>query len=222
MTTFSGRRLLALAATLWVVSALFASQSVEAGRYGAWKSQTLAISGSAASSVIAGSPYSFKPTLSSGAVKPVFSIANKPTWASFSLATGSLAGTPATSNLATTGNIVISAIDGLSSASLAPFSISVLASPAPVVSATSGSATLSWLPPTQNTDGSSLSNLAGCNLYYGTSATALSNKVVVSNAGLTSYFVDNLAAGTYYFWITAYSGAGTESALSTVGSKRVL
>ncbi len=222
MTTLNSRLLAAFLTTMCLASGLLASQPAEAGRYRAWRTQSLSISGTPASSVVAGSPYSFKPTISSGASNPTFSIANKPAWASFSLSTGSLTGAPASSDLATTSNVVISVSDGLSSASLAPFSISVLAATAAVATTTSGSATLSWLPPTQNTDGSSLTNLAGYNLYYGPSATALTSKIVVSNAGLTSYFVGNLASGTYYFGITAYSGSGAESALSSVGSKTVL
>lgn len=222
MSTSPDRMLTALMATVWVLATLFGSTPVEAARYRAWKSQTLTISGTPASTVTAGSPYSFTPTLSAGAVKPAFSITNKPAWASFSLATGSLSGTPTIQDIAITRHIVISVIDGLASASLPPVDLSVLAAPALVATATSGSATLSWLPPTQNTDGSSLNDLAGYTIYYGKTMTTLDNKIVVNNAGLTSYFVGNLAAGTYYFGITAFSSKGAESGMSALGSKTLL
>ena len=84
-----------------------------------------------------------------------------------------------------------------------------------------GSASLAWTPPTQNTDGSSLTNLAGYTIYYGPGPTSLSNKVVIANPGLSTYLVGNLASGTYYFGITAYTTLGTESAMSNIGSKTI-
>jgi hypothetical protein len=84
-----------------------------------------------------------------------------------------------------------------------------------------GSATLSWTPPTQNSDGSALVTLAGYRVYYGTSAGNLSQTIQLSNPGLTSYVVGNLASGTYYFAIAAYTSSGVEGALSNVGSKTV-
>jgi hypothetical protein len=48
-----------------------------------------------------------------------------PAWASFDTTTGRLTGTPAGTNVGTYSNIVISVSDGPSSASLAPFSITV-------------------------------------------------------------------------------------------------
>lgn len=84
-----------------------------------------------------------------------------------------------------------------------------------------GLATLNWAAPTTNSNGSSLTNLAGYNVYYGTSPRSQSggypNKI---NAGdVTSYTVQGLAPGTYYFAVTAYNAAGVESAYSTEVSK---
>src|SRR5207248_8287981 len=89
------------------------------------------ISGSPATSVVAGQNYSFTPTTTdpSGGTL-TFSISNPPSWATFSTSTGQLSGTPATGNVGTYSNIVISVSDGMQSASLAAFSISVTA-PAP-------------------------------------------------------------------------------------------
>jgi hypothetical protein len=77
---------------------------------------------------------------------------------------------------------------------------------------TSGVATLDWLPPTENSDGSVLTNLAGYTVYYGTSPGDLSQSVKVTNPGLTAYSVTNLPSGTWYFSVTSYSAAGVESA----------
>jgi hypothetical protein len=87
--------------------------------------------------------------------------------------------------------------------------------------ASNGAATLSWTPPTQNTDGSSVTNLAGYNIYYGTSPEDLTTKIQVTNAGLTAYTVADLGAGTYYFSVSAYTANGVESAPSAVGSKTI-
>jgi hypothetical protein len=144
-----------------------------------------------------------------------FSISNKPGWASFSTADGTLSGTPAATDLGDFNAIVISVADGAQTASLASFKISVAAG-------NSGSATLSWTPPTQNTDDTTITNLGGYNIYYGSDATAMNNKIQVTNPGLTSYTITGLGAGTHYFGITAYTTNGVESDLSGVGSASIM
>jgi hypothetical protein len=142
-------------------------------------------------------------------------VQNQPSWASFNATTGTLSGTPTSAG--SYSNIVISVSDGYSSASLAPFSITVN-QPS---TATSGTATLSWIAPTTNTDGSALTDLAGYKVYYGTSPSSLTNVVNVANAGATSYTISSLSGATWYFGVTAYTTSGDESALSTVVSKSV-
>jgi hypothetical protein len=137
-----------------------------------------------------------------------------PAWASFNSTTGALSGTPTSAQLGSYAGIVISTSDGHATTSLPAFTVTV-------TGAASGSATLSWTPPTQNSDGTALTDLAGYNLYYGTSAGTLSNKIALANAGLTAYTLASLSTGTYYFALTAYNSAGAESALSNVGSKSV-
>jgi hypothetical protein len=83
-------------------------------------------------------------------------------------------------------------------------------------------ATLSWTTPTQNRDGTTLTNLAGYRIAYGTSPTALTQAVQVANPSAVSYTLSNLAPGTYYFALRAYTSNGTESALSNVLSKTIL
>ena len=176
------------------------------------------ISGSPATSVVAGSPYGFTPTASDPGGKALsFSVQNKPSWAAFSISTGALSGTPTTAQVGTYGNIIITVSDGTATAALKSFSIAVTA---PVTS-TTGSATLTWTAPTQNTDGSPLTNLAGYHIYYGTSAGSLSNMVAVSTAGATTYTIGNLSAATWYFGVKSYTTSGNESGLSNVGSKTI-
>lgn len=178
-----------------------------------------AISGAPATSVIAGSAYRFKPTATDANSDTLgFSVSNKPGWASFSTATGELTGTPTSANVGSYPSINISVSDGKATASLTPFSISVTApaSSAPIT----GNATLTWIPPTTNTDGSTLTNLAGYKIYYGTSASNMGSSVSVSN-GLTAYVINNLNSGTWYFAISSINTSGVESALSTVVSKTI-
>lgn len=174
------------------------------------------ITGTAPSSVLAGSAYSFQPTASDANGDALtFSIANAPSWAAFSTSTGRITGTPSAAQVGTYSAIVVTVSDGKTTTSLPAFSVTVNA-------VVLGSATLSWTPPTQNSDGSALVDLSGYNVYYGTSSTTMTNKVAITNPGLTSYLVGNLGSGTYYFAITAYSSTGAESAMSSVGSKTVL
>ncbi len=84
-----------------------------------------------------------------------------------------------------------------------------------------GSASLSWVAPTQRTDGSPFSDLAGYRIYYGTTPNSYQNTVNVQGAGMTRYVVENLSQGTWYFRIAAVDSAGTESAPSNSASKTV-
>ncbi len=172
------------------------------------------ISGTPATSVAVNASYSFQPTASDpeGATL-AYSISNKPGWATFSTTTGRLSGTPTAAG--TTSNIVIGVSDGSNSVSLPAFSIAVNSAPA------TGSATLSWVAPTQNTDGTSLGNLAGYRIVYGTSSSALNQTITISNPSVTSYVVEQLASGTWYFAVKAYTSAGAESSQSNVASKTI-
>jgi hypothetical protein len=158
--------------------------------------------------VVAGSAYSFRPTFSEPAGATVtFAISNLPAWATFNAATGTLSGSPAVANVGQSQQIVISVSDGSATAALAPFTISV-------TQPSSGVATLTWTAPTLNADGSPVTDLAGYHVYYGLSASALTNVVAVDNAASTSYVVNNLAPGTWYFAVTAFNSDNIESGLS--------
>jgi hypothetical protein len=173
------------------------------------------ISGLPATSVNAGAAYSFRPTASDANGDALtFSVANRPAWATFSTSTGQLSGTPTAAQAGAYSNIVISVTDGRASASLPAFSIAV-------TQTTSGTATLSWAGPTLNTDGSALTTLAGYRIHYGASADAMTQSIQIANPGLTTYVIENLAPGTYYFAVRAYTSNGAESDYSNVASKVV-
>jgi hypothetical protein len=86
---------------------------------------------------------------------------------------------------------------------------------------TAGSATLSWQPPTLNTDGTPLADLAGYHIFYGESPNSLTQSIVVAGASAVSYEITGLTAGTWYFAVAADAADGTESALSEVTSKTI-
>jgi hypothetical protein len=182
---------------------------------------TATISGTPMTGITVGTNYSFTPTASDsdgGALK--FTIQNPPAWASFNASTGRLAGSPKITDTGTTLNIVITAADGKASAALPAFSITVTGTPA-APSPTSGSATLSWVAPTEDVTGTALTDLAGYNIYYGTSSGSLSQKVEVTTAGATGYELTGLTTGTWYFTVTAYTSSGQESARSPLSSKTI-
>ena len=84
-----------------------------------------------------------------------------------------------------------------------------------------GSATVSWTAPTQNIDGSPITDLTGYNIYYGKSPTALTSVIAVNNPASGSHTIGNLAAGTWYFGVRAYNGQAEVSPLSAVLSKGI-
>lgn len=84
-----------------------------------------------------------------------------------------------------------------------------------------GKAQLQWTPPTTNTDGSSLTNLAGYTALYGVSATALVSTVLINSPSANTHTVDNLAPGTWFFSVRARTSTA-ESANSNVVSKAVV
>jgi len=168
------------------------------------------ISGSPPSTVSAGEPYSFTPRASDPDSSTLrFSISGKPSWATFDVVTGRLSGNTTSADVGLYRNITISVTDGTSSASLPAFAIEVVAA-----GAATGSVTLAWTPPTQNEDGSQISDLAAYRIYWGTESGRYRNSVLVNNPSVTRYVVDNLAPGTYEFVATSINSAGIESRFS--------
>jgi hypothetical protein len=176
------------------------------------------ISGTPATTATVGVAYSFQPSASDADGDTLaWTIENRPAWLTFNTATGRLSGTPSATG--TASSIVIRVSDGTASAALPAFSITTGAAPAP--SPTTGSATLSWQAPTQNTDSSALTDLAGYHIVYGTSETMLNQIITVPTAGTTRYVIDGLSRGTWYFAVRAYTSGGAESANSAIASKTI-
>ena len=84
----------------------------------------------------------------------------------------------------------------------------------------SRSANLSWVAPATNTDGSTVLDLAGYRIYYGTSPGNYSNTLTV-NSSTSNYLVENLSPGTWYFAVAAFDTSANESSKSAEVSKTI-
>ena len=166
------------------------------------------ISGSPKRGVTLNQMYDFTPKASDPDGDSLsFNIQNKPSWADFDPKTGRLYGQPTLGDIGTYSNIVVSVSDGEVSTSLAAFTITVS-------QVSLGSVTLSWNPPTENTDGTPLTDLAAYRIYFGTRSGQYDNEIQIDNPGITTYVVDNLSPDTYYFSATAVNTSGMESSYS--------
>jgi hypothetical protein len=85
-----------------------------------------------------------------------------------------------------------------------------------------GSALLSWMPPTLNTDGSILKDLGSYKLYWGATALGvMANKATVSDPTVLVYTVTDLPPGLTYFAASSVNAGGIEGPLSTAISKTI-
>ncbi len=76
---------------------------------------------------------------------------------------------------------------------------------------------IAWSAPVTNTDGTSLTDLAGYKLYYGPSSGVYSGYVNlgdITSVSLTTLATMLPAPGTYYISLTVYNATGVESSFS--------
>jgi Putative Ig domain len=163
------------------------------------------IQGKPPRNVVAGQQYLFKPKASDPDGDPLtFAVRNLPAWATFDTLSGRISGKPMAADVGSYKAIVVTVTDGKAEARLPEFVVAV-------VQTGDASVTLSWVPPTENTDGTPLVNLSGYEIHYGNASGAYSTTIPIDNPGLTRYVIDGLGAGTYYFAVTAHSASGAES-----------
>jgi hypothetical protein len=169
------------------------------------------ISGTAPTAIAAGETYSFAPTATdpNQGDQVTFTIVNKPKWAEFNALTGLLSGKPASADAGAYHGVEIAATDGNSVTPLPAFTIVV--SPAAV---TGDGVSVAWQPPTQNDDGSTLTDLSGYKIHYGTTPGSYSDSVAVQNPGLTRYDLSSLPKGQVFIAMTAVNASGAESEYS--------
>jgi hypothetical protein len=73
--------------------------------------------------------------------------------------------------------------------------------------------TLHWQPPTQNVDGTPLTDLAGYNVHWGTRSRSYQGSHTIHDPSVTRWEAD-IAPGTYYFSLTAFDTDGSQSSYS--------
>jgi hypothetical protein len=172
--------------------------------------QAPTISGTPVTTATVNKAYSFKPSafdMDGDAL--TFSITGRPAWATLNKQTGELTGTPLATQVGVYAGVEISVSDGVTRTKLPKYSITVNPD-MPVAK----SAALSWTAPSQNTDGSALTNLSGYRIMYGTQPGAYTSSITLNTVGLTSYLVENLAAGKYYFALISLTSGGVDSSSS--------
>lgn len=166
------------------------------------------ISGTPASQVTDGASYAFTPSASDPDGDAVsFGVQGRPPWASFNSANGQLAGTPDQGDLGTYDSILITVTDGEDAAQLPAFAIEV-------VGTATGGFTLMWDAPLTNTDGTTLTDLAGYRIYVGNESGDYNEIIELNNPGVTNHVFDQLTPGIYYVSIKAVDQSGNQSAPS--------
>lgn len=80
---------------------------------------------------------------------------------------------------------------------------------------------LRWQAPTQNVDGTPITDLAGYVVYWGTQSRNYIGDHRIEDPAVTEWEAD-IAPGYYYFALTAFDAAGNESGYSNEIRKRIL
>ena len=209
------RNAAALTAVIFLLAGCLTDEEVAESAVAIVVNSAPSISGTAPLEITAGNEYQFTPTVSnSDGDTLTFSISGLPRWASFDSSTGELSGMPQSGDVGTYSNIFVTVTDGTNSDSVGPFAIVVNA-------IANGSVTLSWTAPTENEDGSSLTDLDGYNIYWGTTPGSYPESVTIDNESISTYVVENISPGTYEFVATSFNQAGVESRYSSSVTKIV-
>jgi hypothetical protein len=174
------------------------------------------ISGVPATTAATSTMYEFTPAASDADGDALrFSIRNRPAWAAFDPATGRLRGSPSPTQAGTYSNISIGVSDGFVTTRLPAFSITVGGT-------TDRTVRLSWSPPTLNTDGSPLTDLAEFRVFYGQVSGRYDFSLRTGGPTITGMEIQGLTPGTWYFSVKAVTSRGVESDFSREANKTLL
>jgi hypothetical protein len=67
---------------------------------------------------------------------------------------------------------------------------------------------LSWLPPTEREDGSPIGELIGYRILYGRGSGNYTQTLFVNSPGISSYMVEALGSGTWWFAVVSVTSDG--------------
>jgi hypothetical protein len=84
-----------------------------------------------------------------------------------------------------------------------------------------GTVIVNWAKPAKNTDGTTLTDLAGYKVVYGTSSTSLTQSKSVTDPNATAATIAALQTGTWYFAVRAVNSKQVESGNSNVAQKTI-
>jgi fibronectin type III domain protein len=101
------------------------------------------------------------------------------------------------------------------------FGLVILAAAIAACNPYNGTAKLNWTAVHSDLEGVPLKDLAGYKVYYGASPSDMRQVAVVPDPARTSYTVEHLAPGTWYFTVAAYTKGGAQGNVSNVISKTV-
>lgn len=82
------------------------------------------------------------------------------------------------------------------------------------------SVTLSWAAPTENTNGSALTDLTSYIIKYGNSENTMTNEVIISDPTIIRYSMDIF--NTTYFTIYAINSTNISSTSSNIAVKNII
>jgi hypothetical protein len=180
----------------------------------------MTISGTPPATATVGKEYYFVPVVHNAIQAQLqFAYISRPAWSSDYRGSGAIIGTPTAPGVYP--NIQIQAWDGEHFAVTAPFTITVLAAGTTAPPPSAAAATVIWSKPTQNADGTPLTNLAGYIVRYGTQVEALTEQIPVPSPDTTRLEIDDLPSGTWYFEVAAVNTADTESEFSSAASDAI-
>lgn len=81
--------------------------------------------------------------------------------------------------------------------------------------------TLTWTAPTQNTDNSPLTDLAGFEIYYWSSVDSTQTVVTINDPTVQQWKIEGLVNGDYFFAVAAFNLNGAGSKLSNIATKLI-
>lgn len=175
------------------------------------------ISGTAPTEATVGQLWTFRPTLTDPDGDSLnLSATSLPGWMKLDKNNGVLSGTPTDADVQTWSGITVTVNDGEAWSNLPAFTVNVLAP-----NAASGSVTLSWLPPTERLDGAPVGELSGYRLLYGQTSGEYSETIAINNPGITSYMIEGLTSGDWYFAIQTVDIGGLISPPSVEASTSI-